>query len=213
MDMNSRPSWQQLIDWVEGRLSPVDAELVEKQVANADAKTASDVAWLRSFVRAGDEISLDEPPAELRNALRKSFDTYASQKATAKKTDNSPNMLQRLVATLTFDSGLQPGLAGARAGKAEGERQLIYSSDLLELSLNIQRGPEGVRVDGQVLPAEDLLLSAFHARIQQRTQVVADTSVDAFGLFSFAVVRPDMYQMLLGTEQLSIWIESLDLRG
>jgi hypothetical protein len=213
MDMNPTPSWQQLIDWIEGRLSPVDAARIEKQVANAGAETVADVAWIRAFVRAHDEIILDEPPAELRSALRTSFDTYASKKAAEEDVDESPNLLQRLVAALTFDSGLQPGLAGARAGETEGVRQLIYSTDAFELSLSLQPGPVGVRVDGQILPLMDLNLDAFHVRIEQDSQLVIDAPVDAYGIFSFEAVRPDIYQLVVHGEELNVRIELLDLRG
>ncbi len=212
MDKNPTPSWQQLIDWIEGRLSPVDAARVEQLVANADERTTADVAWIRAFLRAGDQIALDEPPAELRNTLRASFDAYAGKKIEAPETDDSPTLLERLVATLTFDSGLQPGLAGARGGELRNMRQLIYSTDTLDLSLSVQHGADGAHVEGQILPIKDLTLDAFRVRIQQRAQLVADTSVDAFGLFSFAAIRPDTYQLFLNTEGLSVWIEPLDLR-
>lgn len=212
MDTNSTPSWQQLIDWVEGRLSPVDAAIVEQQVANADEKTLADLAWIRAFARAGDEIVLDDPPAELRRALRASYETYAGKRVAERETEDAPNLLNRLVATLTFDSGLQPGLAGARSGQSGDIRQLVYSTGTLDLSLSVRQGAEGVQIDGQILPVKDLTLNAFHARIQQGTQLVADTPVDSTGLFSFTALRPNTYQLLLNTEDLSVWIEPLDLR-
>lgn len=212
MNTNPMPSWQQLIDWVEGRLSPSESAIVEQQVAGADEKTLADLAWIRAFLRVGDEIVLDEPPVGLRSALRASFDAYAGKKGTERKTNDSPNLLNRLVAALTFDSGLQFGLAGARAGELGEVRQLVYSTDSLDLSLSVQHGVEGVRIDGQILPIKDLVLDAFHVRIEQESQLVADTPVDPYGLFSFAAVSPNTYQLLLSTEDLSVWIDPLDLR-
>ncbi len=206
------PTWQQLIDWIEGRLSAADAAIVEQQMAGADERTLADVAWIRAFLRAGDEIVLDEPPAELRTTLRASFEAYAGKKVADRETEGPPNLLNRLVAALTFDSGLQPGLAGARAGKVGEARQLIYSTDTLDLSLSVQHGADGVRVDGQILPVKDLRLDAFRVRIQQGAQLVVDTPVDPYGLFSFTNVRPNSYQLLLNIEDLSVWIDPLDLR-
>jgi len=120
-------------------------------------------------------------------------------------------MVQRWIAVLTFDSGLQPGFAGARAGMTPDRRQVVYSSNILDLSLSLQRETSGLRIEGQLLPNQELELNAFHARIYRQVDVVADATVDPTGRFSFFAIQPDVYKFLIGSDEMSIWIELLDL--
>jgi hypothetical protein len=92
-----------LLDWVEGRLSEQDARTVEEHVSAADSSTRADVAWLRVFFRISEDTVISSPPPSVRDALIERFEAYAEGK-------QQPSCLQRLVATLTFDSGQQPAL-------------------------------------------------------------------------------------------------------
>lgn len=205
------PSWQELIDWIEGRLSPADAARVKQQMVGAGDETTTDISWIRAFLRASSEVILDDPPADLRNALRARFSDFTSAKAESVEAEAGPNVLQRLVAVLSFDSGLQPGLAGARASNG-GVRRMIYATDVLDISMSVLHDIHSVRIDGQIFPLKEMPLDVFDASIEQRSHVVAKTSVDANGVFSFAAIRPDTYQFSLGSQGLNIRIESLDLR-
>ena len=209
MDRDSAPSWQQLIDWLEGRLTPTDAEEMRQLVARSDAATMADVAWIRAFLRVGDEIVLEEPPAELRKELRVQFAKYAGAQSAGG--ENEANLFQRLVAMLSFDSSLQPGLAPARAGEMHGVRQLIYACDALDISLAVRHVEEGFSVDGQILPNHAMALGAFHVRLEQTTRVIDSIAVDEAGLFSFVALSPGVYQLHLSSAELDISTESLDL--
>ena len=70
MTNREMPSWQQLIDWLEGRLSSEETERVQQQIDHADASLRADVDWIRAFLQSRETIILDEPPADLRVALR-----------------------------------------------------------------------------------------------------------------------------------------------
>ncbi len=202
------PSWEQLIDWLEGRLSPVEAEAIEAQIAE-DQEAAADLAWLSAFKRAGSQIIIDEPPRELHNALRTSFDAYVQRQSKSNNADGG--LFRKLVAALSFDSGLQLGLAGARTMAFPDTRQLIYSTEVADVSLNVQVEEDRLRIDGQLLPVVDVALDQFRARLQKGELFAEEVKVDELGHFAFAAVVPGTYQLTLATNTLIVLIESVDL--
>src|SRR3954470_23139952 len=100
-------TFARLIDWVEGRLSAEEAHAVAEQVAAADAAVQADVGWLRAFLDASASIVLAAPPPQVHALLKRQFEAYARSRS-------QPGLLRQLVAALTFDSGLNPHLAGVR---------------------------------------------------------------------------------------------------
>ncbi len=219
MSNRETPSWQQLIDWLEGRLSPEEAERVQQQVDHADVSLRADVDWLRAFLHSSATIVLDEPPADLRLALRARYHEFVQRESEAGQTNpqavDEPNLLQRLVAVLTFDSGLQVGMAGARAREIDSTRQLIFSSSALDISLGILKrsDSEGLYIDGQILPLQTMALETLEARLQQADDVLAQSTVNADGIFSIEAVRPGLYQFVVTGEGISVQVEAIDLRA
>ena len=137
-----------LVDWVEGHLSEQEARIVEERVA-ADATTRADVAWLRAFARISEDAVIVSPPPDVRDALIDRFEAYAEGK-------QHRGLLERLVATLTFDSNVQPA-AGMRAARAqESQRQLVYSTDAADVAIIVRPRVSDELLDlyGQILPVD-----------------------------------------------------------
>lgn len=211
MNHEQQSPWQKLADLVDGRLSPEEAASVEEW-AGHDAELSATLAWLRAFRRAGSEVALDEPAPGLRSTLRAQFAEYVSnsvQEVNAGEA-NTSSIIQRLIAALSFDSGLQPGLEGAR-GAAETMRQLVYSVDIADISLTIQETTDGLNIHGQILPIIDMTLDGFQAQLRRDDDRIAEVFVDAPGHFTFLSVEPNRYQLMLGTDALTILIESIEL--
>src|SRR5919107_1587208 len=138
-----------LVDWVEARLSEQEARTVEEQVAAADSATRADVVWLRAFARISEHTVIASPPPEVRDALMERFEAYAEGK-------QQPNFLQRLVATLTFDSGrllrldghifpvnsTYPGTLGVQLLAGSSEVATTATNDLREFAF--EAVPPGV---------------------------------------------------------------------
>src|SRR5215210_3599643 len=114
-----------LLDWVEGRLSEQEARAVEEQVAEADSATRADVAWLRAFARISEDTVIASPPPWVRETLTDRFEAYAEGK-------RQPGLLKRLVATLTFDSGMQPALSW-RVTAPKLQRRFAYSTEAADV--------------------------------------------------------------------------------
>ncbi len=89
-----------LVDWVEGRVSEREARILEKQVAS-NATMHDNVTWLRAFALISEATVIASPPSEVRDILVDRFEEYAVGK-------RSSGWLKRVVATLSFDSNLQP---------------------------------------------------------------------------------------------------------
>jgi hypothetical protein len=203
-----RIDFSQLVDWVEGRLSEQEARAIEERVAVADSATLADVAWLHKFVRATEGIVLESPPQEVRNMLVTRFEEYAEGR-------RKPGLLQRVVATLTFDGGLLPA-AGLRSAGVQGiQRQLIYSADALDVALNFWPRIHDKNLDlaGQVFPHDEMELGSFSVQLLRGETELAITAGDDLGDFAFESIPAGVYSMILSTGQLEVSIAPVELNA
>lgn len=201
--------FEQILDWLEGRLPVEAATQVERQVATAGPEIQAQVAWLRAFSRLHHSVTLAKPPAAVRAVLTEQFASYAAAK-------QQPSIFQRLVAALTFDSAHQSGLVGVRAGQAERTRQFVYSTDQVDITLNLQprKQEQSLNLIGQILPnAPSVDLAAFSVQLLQDMTEIGITSADDLGEFSFEAVEPGTYQLILSTDDHEIVLPALDLRN
>lgn len=201
-------SFERLADWLEGRLSEEEAEAVAEQVARTDEATRAQLEWLRAFARVNEEVVLDAPPQEVRDELIRRFDAYAEDRRT-------PSLLQRLVATLSFDSGLQPAFGVRSAAGHDEQRQLVYTTDAADIALNVRpRSSNGhLDLDGQVFPADDADPASFSVQLLSGADEVGLTTTDELGEFAFESVSPGAYQILVSGERVEILISSVELRS
>ena len=196
-----------LLDWVEGRLSEQEARAVEERVAAADSTTRADVAWLRAFARISEDTVIASPPSEVRDTLIERFDAYAEGK-------QQPGLLERLVATLTFDSSLQPATGLRAAGKVESQRQLVYSTDAADVAVIVRPRPrdELLDLDGQILPVNSTDSGPFGVQLLDGSSEVATTATNDLGEFTFKAVPSGVYEMLASNDRVEIQIPRLELR-
>jgi hypothetical protein len=195
-----------LLDWVEGRLPEGEARTVEEQVAAADSATRADVAWLRAFARISEETVIASPPPEVREELIERFEAYAKGK-------RHPGLLQRLVATLTFDSNLRPA-PGLRAATApESQRQLVYSTGAADVALHVRPRPRDGLFDlnGQIFPADSAGSGTFGVQLLEGTSEVATTATNDLGEFTFEAVAPGVYEVLASNERVELRIPHVTL--
>ena len=206
MPGSKKIDFSRLADWMEGRLSEEEARTVEEQLAVADSATLADVAWLRKFARAAGGTARESPPAELRSTLVSRFEAYAEGRQT-------PSLLRRVVATLALPGGLRPA-AGVRAASAQGvRRQLIYSTDELDVALNFwpRAHDKSLDLEGQVFPHDDMELVSFVVQLLRGDTEFAITATDDLGSFALESVLPGAYTMILSTDQLEVSIIPLEL--
>jgi len=195
-----------LVDWVEGRLSEEEARAVERQVAEADRATREEVAWLRAFARISEDTVIASPPLQVRDTLIDRFEAYAEDK-------RRPGLLKRLVATLTFDSGMQPALSW-RATAPELLRQFAYSTEAADVAIDVlvRLRDELVDIHGEILPVDITDSGAFGVHLLAGSSEVATTATNDLGQFSFEAIPPGVYEMMLSSERVEISIPQVELR-
>jgi hypothetical protein len=205
-DPRERIAFSQLVEWVEGRLPEKEARAVEEQVAVADGATLADVAWLRKFLRATEDSVHESPPPEVRSTLISRFRAHAEGRRT-------PGLLERVVATLTFDGGLRPAVGVRSAGAQGARRQLVYSADDLDVALNFlpRARDKNLDLDGQVLPRDDVELGSFSVQLLQSETELGITATDDLGAFAFESIPSGVYEIILSTNRVEVSIAPVEL--
>lgn len=205
MTERNRISFERLVDWAEGRLTAEEARAVDEWVA-ADEANRERVAWLRAFARVNEGVVMEAPPQEVRSELMRRFDAYAEGCRT-------PGLRQRLVATLSFESGLQPAFGARSASDQEDQKQLVYTTDAADIALNVRpRHRNGhLDIDGQVFPADDADPASFSVQLLSGADEVGLSTTDELGEFAFESVPSGAYQILVSGERVEILISSVEL--
>lgn len=198
-----------LVDWVEGALDKEEAAAVAGQVAQANGETQATVAWLRTFFQASDTIVLAAPPAKVRDLLTRRFEAYAQDR-------RQPGFLQRLGASLTFDSKLQLATVSVRdVGMQAPPRQFVFATSIADVALSVRPQADGdsLYVSGQVFSRGDVSLGAFTVQLLQGTTEFGLTTADDLGEFTFAAVPAGVYDMILSSDQTEILIPAVELEA
>ena len=191
----SEPTFRQLVDWVEGRLTRSDAVEVEAAVRRGGPDVENTVAWIRDFVSFGRTNPLPIPPPIVRQRLQQSFRRHQGQ--------STP--VRRETATEMFDSRDDAVVVGVRGGPSldDGYR-LAFASDSVGVLVDVL--PESattVRLEGQVLTPEGsapVWEVAVHYRGGRRT----DSNGDRNGSFTIDQVPLDTTELRLSNGELEV---------
>ena len=195
-----------LVDWVEGRVSEREAQILEKQVAS-DASMHDNVMWLRAFALISEATVIASPPPEVRNTLVDRFEEYAAGKRRS-------GWLKRVLATLSFDSNLQPALGLRATGAPESQRQFVYSSEVADVTINLRSRPHDGLADlyGQIFPVDGTDPGAFGAQLLDGASEAATTAANDLGEFSFGALPPGTYEVLACSDQAEIRLTGVEVR-
>lgn len=214
-------TFERLLDWLEGRLSPPEYREVANKVALADASVQAEVAWIRAFLQLEGKVVLEAPPSQVHQALVQHFVDQRQKHHPTASVPEQPGFFQRLLAALTFDSQLQPALAGVRGIEDHATRQLIYSTAVADVALDLHRDPSlgKVTLMGQILPTDELppvagmggnlATDAYAVQLLQDGDEIAITQADGLGEFAFPQLLPGEYELILSTATRDLMISSI----
>jgi hypothetical protein len=205
------PTFEQLVDWLEGRLPTEEAQKIAGQVAAGSAAVQADVSWLQKFYLARQEMVATnlpsaEPPPDISERLMERFADYA-------ETRRRPSIFQRLIAGLTFDSHLTAASGVRTAAMREDQRQFVYETDPATIALTVQQRVQDEKLDilGQLLPTGmdevDLVRISLY---QEQTEFDA-TITDDLGEFTLTALPAGQYTLVLTGDRYEIQIDPLNL--
>lgn len=200
------PGADQLMDWLENRLPAEEAAALAQSVQR-DPALHQQAAWLREFLQLSAGVVLADPPADVRRAAHAAFAAFAQSK-------QPPGLLQTFRAMLASDSWQRLSLAGVRNVTLQSApRQLIYSSDLADVALNIRArgaGPQ-IDLDGQIFPLDDSDPAGFVVQLLQDGVERRLTICDAVGKFGISGLPAGAYALVAAGDQGEIELGPIEL--
>lgn len=202
----SPPGTDLLLDWLQDQL-PAEQSASLAQAVQDDPALQARVAWLRDFLRASRETVLVDPPPGVLAPVNVHFAAYARQK-------RGPGLLRTFRAMLTADSWQRLALAGVRdVSLRSAPRQVIYSSALADVALNIQARPGGAQFDleGQLFALEEGASDDFIVQLLQEGVERRLAFSDTLGKFSLAGLPAGVYELLASSDQGDIEIGPIEL--
>ncbi len=189
--------YEQLVDYVEGRLDPQTTAAVEAYLQH-DASAALEVSRLRhtvTLMRA--DMSTDAPAAAIQRATR----LLRQRRQSA---PSQPSLLQRILAVLTHDSAVSP-VVGLRDGQS-ATRHILFSAANRDLDIRINASDAGFMLSGQVLGPESpgsITLSS--------EDISVSTQLNAMGEYTLPSVPAGRYELILMHGELEIVVPELEL--
>jgi hypothetical protein len=200
--------FEHLLNWVEGRLPATETKELKTQLETADSDTQALLEWVREFQRLTQKYQLASPPESLDESL---YNIFTKQIETKRR----PHFFQRLLAALTFDSYQQLPLSGVRAAAAQkSERQLVYSADAIEITLDLQwlKSEKQIRVNGQLFPDDETDETSYLVELQKEHETLTMVQTDELGKFIFPALPLDTYDIILSGDQLEIELTGVEFR-
>jgi hypothetical protein len=194
--------FEQLVDWLDGRLPAHEAAAVAAKIETADETTRADLAWLQTVL--GRRLLLATPPPALRQRLASQYSDYR----------HTPTPLfPRLLAHLTFDSDSQRASLGLRGAAYGAERQVVYSSDTADIALNISARLPEEKVDlaGQLFPLTGDDEEPYSVQLLQDAVERGLTLTDELGEFSFKSLPPGRYDIIFTGSHAELLLTAVDL--
>ena len=209
--MDNELTWEQLANWIDGRLTDAESATLAAKLASASDATQADAQWLRAFHKLSASVPLKPLSDTARQRLRTQFEQLKSAQSTEPQPMGVLSRTFRLfVATLTADSW-QTSFSGVRHGEPQRDsRQLIYKTDQAEVALNIRTRDGMLDLRCQVFSSVSLDLQTVSAQLIQDMRFW-QTPVSDLGDFAWSNVVPGDYDLTLTGEDFEIAIPKVSL--
>jgi hypothetical protein len=202
------PEFNDLIDFLDGRLSGDKADLVAGHLESGCRDCFANRDWYEQVrsIATGDH-TVEPPPWVLKRAIRL-FETRKEK----------PNVAARVgqaIASLVFDSISRPMPEAARSAHA-ANRQLLYCAGDYSIDLVIaQSGQSGADMFGQVLRDGDFEFESVKGlplELTTKGQRVRSVETNGLGEFSMNGLMQGEYDLKVETPEASITIQNLPLK-
>ncbi|MFN3331991.1 MAG: anti-sigma factor family protein [Caldilinea sp.] len=188
-------SYERLVDWVEGRLVNTQKTAIDEHLAVCAhcREEATQIERMIAVMRQDE--SVDAPSTLIARAV-------ALFRASAAK--SAPSLLQRLVATLSFESTALTPAFGLRS-QGGAERQMIFTANEYDIDLRVSEDSAGWVLSGQLLGAETTSGSA----TLTNDAMTLTTPLSEELTFVFPPVGTGHYTLTLHFNQIELVIEDV----
>jgi len=200
-------TFEKLLAFSNKECSPAEATRIRNHLAGC-AACQQNVHWLELVVTVAATDGAVDPPTWL---VQQALELFKLHRPEPKK-----GLLQKLVASLVFDTLTQPGWAGVRAlGLAT--RQCLYRCAGYDLDLSFEpaESPTQVNVNGQLLGPSENFEEVANASVQlmRGGEVVLETMTNRLGEFTIDQVQKGVYGLRIQLPEKEIGITELDVRA
>jgi hypothetical protein len=164
------------LDFAEGRLNKEEEAFWKKhmEICSDCARNVQEWTQLRMDLRRTDLVSA--PERDLQNVYE----------ILEPGTGGEPAAHRSTLATIVFDSFLQPALAGARGGSGTASRQLVMRAEEFDIHLKIWGDQNHRQLMGQLLPRKVTgFVSAARFHLMRNGERLESTGTDEMGEFHF----------------------------
>jgi hypothetical protein len=200
------PAFEQLIDYLDGRLVAATAETVAAHLAGGCSDCAAARAWYESVATTARADESVEPPQWLVKRAIKIFDGTRSRGALSKRLGN-------ILATLAYDSFARPALAGARAAET-ADHQLLYTAADYKIDLLLASSDHGTNMTGQILRESEYLFEStagIPLALVVGGKLVHETNTNDVGEFTIPAIDGGRYDLRIETGEVSITVVGLTI--
>jgi hypothetical protein len=200
MRANEHPGVEQLLDYLDGRLSAPEAAVIQAHLESGCGQCAAErTRWERTLASLR-STEQDTPPEWV---LRRAFAAFANFVP-------QTSGWQRFLASLVFDSRVQAAPAGAR-DTGGASFQLLYQSNPpgtpegVEVDLLCERETVGWTITGQAVGG------GFSRALCSRAGEVLEAPIEPGGEFHFRQVPVGIYELSLLGEGVEILLGDVQL--
>lgn len=201
------PSFERLIDYIDGQLSKTDAETVESHLSEGCAHCTADRDWYNKLkATTAADNSTNPPPWVLRRAVR-IFESHRG----------APGLIERVgqaIASLVFDSFARPSLAGVRSTET-ASRQLLYRAG--EFSIDLQVVPADralVNLLGQVLREGELAFESvgrLELELIRDGKTIQSVATNELGEFLLSGIEPGVFDIRIRIPERTVTVPDLPI--
>ena len=179
--------------------------------------TAEEAGWRTHLSTCPDCFAFHEGSLVLRDTLKRShlqsapkpFLTAAQNLFPFEAAPEKPSRIRQVVASLVFDSFLQPAFAGARGSNAT--RQLVLRAEEFDIHIRVSTTQDSRELMGQIQPRGRKTLSdAPRLHLLRNGERVSSAEVNDLGEFSFSFVPEGLLSLQIDLPHLTV-IGALDV--
>jgi hypothetical protein len=197
-------SYETLLNYLENRLPAEERSKVDEHLAETCHQCDRRMSLVKTVLETAATDHTVAPPSHI---LQQAIDRAKGQIKEA-----SPKFWNRLVASLTFDSHTQLSFAATRgSGRAH---QMLFTTEQVDIDLQIKSGHKDHELRGQVLDAQHSggFLPAF-VSLQNNEGQQRATETDSLGQFAFHGVSSGTYDLVFDLENQEIAVTGLEFRN